>query len=162
MDDSLQKHLFKQSANFRGHILDVTITIERKIDDFIAAYFCKNDFVANELKEMLFSTDKITIGSKKEVLFLLLNRYHKQFLKDYPKFIDTLERFIPHRNILAHLEIDSSIESFEEHKGFVFKRYKGGKLKTEIYGAEEIEKLTADMVVIGNTLDELIKTTKAS
>ena len=158
--DDVRKMLINESFTLRGVILYATVTIERKIDDFLSDYFCSAKATGNELKEMLWKTERINLGSKKDILFMLLNRHYKPFLKKYPKFITMLEDFIPHRNILAHLELDMSDIS-KEAGGLIFMKYKEGKLVKKKYSAETVIKLKNDISELAKILDDLILTNNA-
>lgn len=158
------KKMYTDSMTLRGIVLDSTVSIERRIDEYLSDYFCKNNVIGNELKEMLWYTERITLGGKKDIFFMLIKRDHKEFLKSHPKFITTLEEIIPHRNIFAHLEVDLLTEQIHNESNYVqiaFKKYKNGKLTPQKYRKEDIEKLAADFAEIETCIEELIKTNKA-
>ena len=155
------KKIFQNSIHLRGTVLNETVDVERKIDDYLSNYFCKNELIGNELKEMLWNTERTTLGSKKDILFILLNRYEKTLLKEHPTFIDTLERIIPHRNIFAHLSVDYSNDVLErENVEVVFKKYNKGKLDPKVYKKEDLIKFKSDFKTINIFLDILL-TSKA-
>jgi hypothetical protein len=154
MDEAKAKKMYKTSLILRGVILDATVHMERIIDNYLSDYFCVNELRGNELKEMLWNTERITLSAKKDLLFMLINRYHKVFLETYPKFIDTLDKLIPHRNIFAHLELDFSSDNLENSQ-FSFKKYHNGKLTNKVYTKEAIDKITADFKHVIEALDTL-------
>jgi len=133
---------FSRSIHMRGQVLDSMIDVERLIDDLLSFYFTSDDIKENELKEMLWHTERINLGSKKEILFLILNSHYKRWLNQNPNFITSLQEIIPHRNIFAHLELDLSKEyATNEPIELIFKKYKSGKLKLEIYPDDRLTEL---------------------
>ena len=140
----------------RGMVLELTIALERNIDRYLTQHFCRNEKTENELTEMFFFTEKTTLGAKKDVLFLLLDKYHKDFLKDNPTFKTRLDNLIPHRNIFAHLEIDySKMDANDLNFKIIFNKFKGGKLKPEEYATEKIKEIMNDMKQITLSLYDL-------
>lgn len=155
-DDQKKYEIYQNSLQLRGAILEGTVNIERLIDDYLSNYFCDDNSKGNELKEMLWHTERINLSGKKDVLFILLNRYEKDFLKKHSTFVDKLERLIPHRNIFAHLEMDyNDIDEMYISKKIAFRKYKNGKLDLRSYGPEEITALQNDFVIVMNALKEL-------
>jgi hypothetical protein len=139
------KKIYQNSLTLRGIVLDAVVDIERAMDNYIANYFCIDEHRSNELREMLLHTERITLGSKKDVYYLLIRRYNPEYIELNPKFIETLERFIPHRNVLAHLEVDYSEKWLnKENIHVAFKKYKEGKLKDWYYTQDDVDKLKTD------------------
>lgn len=148
----MNEDTFDQDVIFlRGTILTGTITIERKMDEFLSSYFCANKKKKNELCELLFFTERISFDIKRQILQVILSSHYGDFLKKYPDFFSRLESIVPHRNIFAHLEADkiNSITTGEEEKQtVVFKRYKSGKNKPQTYTMKEIGELSASLVAM--------------
>ncbi|HTI60760.1 hypothetical protein [Mucilaginibacter sp.] len=162
MDKEKTALVYNRSITLRGLVLDSTVQVERKIDIFLSDYFCDDKLKWAELNEMLWFTERITIGNKKDIFFLILDRHFKDYKSRNPKLVETLENIIPHRNIFAHLEIDLSEETV--HKTGIeisFKKYKAGKINIQRYSMAEIQKLFDDFNFVNNCLDELLKTSKA-
>ena len=156
------KELKTVVISLRGLMLEYTIKVENIINEYLSLYFCKDEYVGNELKEMLLNTERITLGSKKDILFILLNRYHQDYIKLHPKLISNIESIVPHRNIFAHLEMDySSLDLEDEKIAIFFNKYKNGKLVQLKYSSDDISKLVTDFKEIIERLEELVKTTKA-
>jgi hypothetical protein len=148
--------IFQKSIQLRGLVLDATIDIERKIDDYLSSYFCNDEIKGNELKEMLWFTERIALGGKKDIFFILIKRNKKDFLVKYPDFIDKLDKLIPHRNIFAHRSIDYSESILDKpHVEVVFKRYDSGKSKPKTYTVEDVQNLTNDIKEVLKCMDEL-------
>jgi SAM-dependent MidA family methyltransferase len=106
-----------------GYIIYSTVEIERKIDNFIAKHFCKSKKLANQLKQTLLFTERLTFDAKKDVLISVLKNDYKRFIEDNPKFIANLSEIAPQRNVFAHLDVDYGA------KDLTFKKYAGGELK---------------------------------
>ena len=153
---------YKNSLLLRGSFIERIVGIERQIDTFLSNYFSKNEFVGNELHEMLWCTERITIGSKKDIMFIILKKHYKDFLNEHPRFMDILERLIPHRNIFAHLEFDINSDEAARKHSLVFKKYKNGKLELKEYTGEVLAQLNGELSEIDNTIRELLKPIKPS
>ena len=152
----IDKITFDTSVELRGLVLDLTIDIERRIDDCLSEYFCKNEKVAIDLHECLWATERITLGSKKDILFILLKRHKPEYLKLNPTFLGLLDNLIPHRNIFAHLEIDYDRSGPTNDKyAIVFKKYKNGKIDPKTYTVTEIHQITHDLKEIAKRLSEI-------
>lgn len=149
--------IFQKSIQLRGLVLDATIDIERSIDDYLSRYFCADEKKANELKEMLWFTERINLSGKKDIFFMLIKRDEKDFIEKNPKFMDKLDKLIPHRNIFAHRSIDYSESILDKPKVEVaFKRYDSeGKMKSKTYTVEDVQNLTNDIKDVTKLLDEL-------
>jgi hypothetical protein len=156
MESELDSELRYLTYFLRGSILDATIKTERLIDEYLSFHFSRDASTGIEIKEMLFFTERITFGSKKDIFFILLDKYHKDFIKLNPTFKEKLDRLIPHRNIFAHYEIDLSNNLLDEGDlTIVFKKYKQGKLKPEQYQPERINNILTDFGYMIKILYEL-------
>jgi hypothetical protein len=156
MADTKPTDIKELTFYLRGMVLELTIMLERNIDKYLTQHFCRNEKTENELNEMFFFTEKTTLGAKKDVLFLLLDKYHQDFLKANPTFKARLDNLIPHRNIFAHLEIDyPKMDINDLNFKIIFKKFKGGKLKSEEYPNEAIKAIMNDMKDLGLMLYNL-------
>jgi hypothetical protein len=161
LEDKMSKmsENYRSSMILRGMMIEKTIVIERLIDTFLSNYFAKNKFIGNELHEVLWCTERITLGSKKDILFVLLRKHYKDFLENTPDFISRLESVIPHRNNFAHLEIDLSEDAINRD-AILLKKYKNGKLELREYSTATLTPLIDDMDAATELLRDLIKTSK--
>ncbi len=56
----------------RGQILGLTVRIERKINDYLSSYFCDTFKKKNQINELLFFTEKISLDMKRQMFVSLL------------------------------------------------------------------------------------------
>ena len=154
---ALFRDLHEKNLVLRGFILNSTVEIERKIDDFLAQYFCETQEKQNELKELLFFTEKINFDYKREMLSNILQSKYQDFIAQNENFVRNLGEIAPHRNIFAHLEIVLGKDLDEKNKNdLIFKKYVNGKLKLKIYDRIALAKLENKIHEVLDTLDLLI------
>ena len=145
------------TIQMRGIIISHTIYIERKIDEFLSNHFCEKMERKNELCELLLFTERITFDMKKQMLYAIVKEHYKQFIKDNETFLQDMEAIAPHRNIFAHLEIDLSMcQPGTGNERIVFKKYKSGKFKPEVYTRDQIGTLSSQMRNVMESMDRLI------
>lgn len=133
----------------RGEILDYTIKIERQIDEYLSTHFCRDEKRKNQINELLFFTERITLDLKRQIFVNLLKQNQSNYIKTDITFLKVLEDIVPHRNIFAHLEIIDHHElSKEDGKKLVFKKYKDGSLKPKKYTIDDIVDIQANMMYL--------------
>lgn len=168
-----KKKSVKQVANeLRGKILGLSVEFERSLDDFIAAHFCKDEIREMELKELLLFTERITLDSKRAIFCVIVQKHYPQFLEQNADCLDEIGEIIPHRNVLAHLEINleksvwegetGKLAKDDEKRELVFKKYKNGKLTDKGY-CESVIYDIMDMIKFNSEIiSELAKTVNAT
>lgn len=150
--------LIKNLSTLRGYILSMTVQIERKIDNYLSNYFCASLKKKNQINELLFFTERITLDMKRQVFVSILKSNNSDYLKANPDFLKKLEDVIPHRNIFAHLEACSIHElTREDRKKLVFKKYSNGLLKRKRYEQKDISDLQIDLMYIDFSLDIILQ-----
>jgi hypothetical protein len=138
--------LLSNSAHLRGRIIDGTIQVERLIDDYLAKYFCQSQRKSNELKELFFSTNSVVLDAKRSIFSVVIKRENPDFVKLNPKYLSRLDKFIPHRNIFAHAEIDTSSEAIANYKDeIVFFKYVNGEQKRHGYSTKKYIQLLQEV-----------------
>jgi hypothetical protein len=142
----------------RGDILAATVQIERKIDNYLSTYFCGSAKKKNQLDELLFYTEKISLDMKRQIFVNLLKSNNSVFLKENRIFLKTLESIIPHRNVFAHLEVMNIYDlPREDRKNLVFKKYSDGALKPKKYTIDTIVDILVDMEYVNFSLDVILQ-----
>lgn len=142
----------KDSSSLRGTILDGCIIYERIIDDFICQYFGANEYKRNQLKEFIFSTEKITFDSKRQIFLGLVSVIFPDFKKEHPKFDKKLQELVSLRNLLAHSELVRDVNERENENDISYIKYRGGKRIVETFNWDKMLLITNDMNYIGQTL----------
>ena len=134
-----KSYLHDNQSLFRGEILNTTVSIERKIDNYLSTHFCATKKKKDQLNELLLFTEKISLDMKRQIFIIILKLNKSEFLQKNPEFLKHLENIVPHRNIFAHLEtIDPFESSNEDRKKLVFKKYTNGELKPKKYTLDDI------------------------
>ena len=156
---SKKEEMFEASTRLRGLVLDATIDIERAIDNYLSNYFCATSNKKNELNELLFFTEKVTLESKRQIFCAIVETHNQAFLNKHPDFLSSIERIVPHRNIFAHLELDDSELAISSSDiELVFKKYAKGKLTSKKYDIEQLKNLREDIARVKLCLHELVLT----
>ncbi len=112
MDDS---ELYYMRAYYpRGKIISDTIHLERKMDDYIASYFCDDSEKKKDLMQSLLSTKRIIFENKRLIFDFVVNKERPDWVKKYPKFKNSLIKIIEQRNIMAHYLLNTGDEAIKE------------------------------------------------
>lgn len=135
------------AITIRGSILDMLIQIEGHIDDYIAVHFCGLFGKPDQLKELILSTEKISMDAKRQVYISIIANNDSEFKKTHKSFDTTFQSVVRERNIFAHARLDKSKESIAKG-GLTFIRYKNGKEEKLHYDADKVEKLREDFVYL--------------
>jgi hypothetical protein len=93
---------FMRAYYLRGKIISDTIHLERKMDDYLASYFCNDVEKKKDLMQSLLSTKRIIFENKRLIFDYVVNKANPDWVKKYPKFKNTLIKIIEQRNIMAH------------------------------------------------------------
>ncbi|MFZ4101202.1 MAG: hypothetical protein ACOYKR_04555 [Sphingobacterium thalpophilum] len=120
------KSIISDSTDIRGFFITDTIVIERRIDNYLANYFCsKPKYRRQELIEMILSSDSMTFEKKKNIFKVVLKKHQPTFEKEYPELFPFLNSIIENRNIFAHYLLDTSKEALKRYPNDIgFVKYK--------------------------------------
>lgn len=147
-----------------SQIIDLTISIEKIIDEIISFYFCDNLDRSHDFKNLILFHERITLDFKKETIASIVKKENfKDLFKQSKDILTDLSKVPEHRNRFAHLErltnddikiiidektqvwsavdVDKTVKDLE-NVFVVFKRYKNGSLKYIGYGEYELYSLT--------------------
>jgi hypothetical protein len=95
----------------RGVVIHYMIRMERVLDLYLSSYFTNEETKQQQLLLLVFANERITLGSKKEVLDFLCKEKYVSLLDDYPELLTDFNLLIRWRNILAHWYIDTTKEA---------------------------------------------------
>jgi len=143
-------------AQHRGTFLSLMSLIEANIDSVLSDYFCSYDSEKmNEIKYILFATNKISLSSKRQILMSIIKKNYDEFQKKYSSLESELIALFKRRNIFAHERFvfsDDRIKGFDGENLYLKNyREKSGQLFTE-----EIH-LNGDIIKsYGSKVDEII------
>lgn len=155
----LYKDYTLRSFYNRGIIINETIFLERLIDDYIANHFCKTEDTKTEMKLLILCTDRITFGSKKEILQFLIETHNKETLKNHPKLFTDLTTILEQRNILAHYWLSTSQDSLDKIKINETVEYAKYKNKVSIISYDS-KKIDTHLALIDKYITLFIALTK--
>ena len=154
------KKVIKYSVTVRGAVLHETIGLERKIDWFLAQYFCPgNESRWFELVNIFLATNRTTFDSKREAMKYITKTHYPDFAEKLPSFLNDVEiRIMPKRNIIAHCNLymgEDAIEAFKNRSiGFV-KHLNENEIKW--YSVAEIDDLINLTIKCTDDLTRYIK-----
>jgi len=155
-----KRYLLNENVLFyRGSILDGIIDIERKMDDYLSSYFCSTLIKKNQLNELLFFTERISLDVKRQIFIKIIPLDKPEFLKENSRFLKKFEGLVPHRNIMAHLEL-FEIEELDDEKlkqCLVFKKYKDGKITPKVYDEKSLNQIKNDIVYVHSRFLDLLQ-----
>jgi hypothetical protein len=117
-DKEAAEYLNNKVIGYRGKIINDTIVLERTIDNFLAIYFTQHELdskpgesLFQEMLDLIFSNERMSLGSKIEVFCEIIKKHYPDFLKANPNVNKDLSFIIQQRNILAHYLFDFSEEA---------------------------------------------------
>jgi len=149
--------MLENSLHFRAMIIDLSIDIERLLDEYICRYYIKSLQKAIEFKEVLLYTDRIGLSLKCQIFEKGLKESKSKLANGYPEFIDDLNEMIRIRNVFAHGELDMSEDAINKQEvQLTFIRYRKGKLDPEIYPLDKFKQMLVAKNHIKRTLNALI------
>ena len=93
-------------ADVRGHVIQIAIELEMKINLFLSRHFGRNSKIKDDLFYHLFITNKISFDSKIELLDITIKQYYTGFKKRNPDYCNDLKNIIKARNNFAHAHLD--------------------------------------------------------
>ena len=117
-----QEMYFLRAFYLRGKIISDTIHLERKMDDYIASYFCSDKEKKKDLMQSLLSTKRIVFENKRLIFDFIVNKNNPDWVIKYPKFKKDLIHIIEQRNIMAHYLLNTgsdAIETMEDKMDFI-------------------------------------------
>lgn len=151
-------NLIKQSISFRGQVISKISALEVAMNLFLAKHFCETDIKQTEILESIFATKKMAYADKVDTVSYILNKYHKDFIKQYPYITKTqLIKFGEHRNTIAHCFLnteESAIKTFIESDTISFLKYQNSKEPIKYNNVEAkklfdaIDKITKDILTL--------------
>lgn len=141
-------HFTNEARRIRGEIIERAIYLEREIDKFIAAHFCKTQEVKTEFIELIISTDRMTFEGKRQIFQFLVEKYHKDFLKKNQTIFKDISKVLEYRNKFAHYDLYGSfdaIQYFHERGSIFLVKFKNDTKHIEFTKAymEEMDILTS-------------------
>jgi hypothetical protein len=152
------------SHDVRGRIINSIAQMEQRIDWYIADYFCNDLSKRTELMETIISTKHLTFQAKAEIMKSLLERNGHATKKEANYVYNNLINVIAKkRNILAHCEVDTSLEAvrlFQKDKETVsFLRFLNEK-KVETFNKKdtiELLEMTGNIWAILPALEQRVE-----
>lgn len=159
-NSTLDSYLSK-SYKFRGEIIELTIFLERCIDDVLAMYFCDDAHKKNDIIKMLLSSKRITFDNKYEVFKAIRNKGKgiKSHIsnEDISHIKDVV---IPVRNILAHQITDTRLSNLNKYiNNNELGLYKADNTNsTKIYRFEDLIIMIDKLKSLNKKFNNLLKT----
>jgi hypothetical protein len=106
MSDLTVQEYSDMVALHRDILITEVIRLERLMDLYLAAHFCKEDDKREEIMRLIF-TDKMMFSIKKDILFAVLKEHNKKFIEvQHPKFKSDIVKIMEARNVLAHRVVE--------------------------------------------------------
>ncbi len=113
MDDTEELY-YMRAYYLRGKIISDTIHLERKMDDYMASYFCSDAEKKKDLMQSLLSTKRIVFENKRLIFDFIVKKSNPAWVLKYPKFKNTLIKIIEQRNVMAHYLLKTGDEALQE------------------------------------------------
>lgn len=104
--------MIQLAARSRGYVIELSISIERAIDRFIAGYFCEDSEKFMEIKDYIIA-QAMPAESKRMIFVNILRRNYPNLLKINKKTLDSIAELYDERNVLAHMELDVSDDALD-------------------------------------------------
>jgi hypothetical protein len=153
-------------ARFRGNFIHAATKLESIIDDILCIYFTQDEEKRKTLNLVVFSSEKITLKSKIDILDFIACKHCKEQYQKYTKddgttLLTRLDNFISKRNRVAHRQYYPTDEEISSFDGFnVLFKYldgKSGKIKPKEInmGFEPSKAVVAEIMSLSNILNEL-------
>lgn len=139
--------MIQLAARCRGYVIELSISVERAIDRFIAGYFCEDPNKFIEIKDYIIA-QAMPAESKRMIFVNILNRNYPNLIKIHKKSINEIAELYEERNILAHMELDISeqaLNTFIETGNIHFIKYRT-KISSHPYNSEKIEATIKDVL----------------
>ena len=115
-----QEHvdIHTRGVEYRGYIIYDMVMLERRIDTFIACYFCLGNKV-DEMIDLMLGSNRLSLDSKRKLMDTILKKVYPEFYIRYPDFKKDLNVAIRERNIFAHNTIIFDKEALSKSKTHV-------------------------------------------
>lgn len=145
----------ERSHYVRGKIISELILLERLVDDYICRYATEDIEKQKFLKDVIFSTEKISFENKRLILEQILKANKNNFLKENSTFINDISYLIAKRNNVAHLLLDITNGKYKK-EGITLQKHKN--VSTEIVLTElDIDGIQKKISTCQQLLIDLIK-----
>ncbi|MEE1946710.1 hypothetical protein VRU48_16415 [Pedobacter sp. KR3-3] len=107
----LKEHIKK--ANYtRGLVINTIVQVEYMLDRLLAEYFTSDNNRYEDMLLLVFSTERITLDSKRRILEVILKKWFKDQHTKYSKNLRYMEnQMIPIRNRFAHSPTEYMIKN---------------------------------------------------
>lgn len=140
----MEKDLYKEAAKYRGEIINETIWLEKRMDDYIAYYFCDDTDRNREMHLLFLGDNRMSFEGKKQIFDFIARTHDIEWYQSYKSRRSTSVKkgsiamnndmcyIMEKRNLLAHCVLDSSESARAKDIGVVsFVRYKNEEKKFE-------------------------------
>lgn len=155
--ENREEMYFLRAFYLRGKIISDTIHLERKMDDYVASYFCSDQEKKKDLMQSLLSTKRIVFENKRLIFDFIVKKINPGWIKKYPKFRNDLIHIIEQRNIMAHYLLNTgtdAIDKMENKMDFINFR---DNIEIEEFTKERQAILIKKIEDCANAVAELIK-----
>ncbi len=107
----LKDHIEK--ANYtRGLVINTIVQVEYMLDRLLAEYFTSDNNRFEDILLFMFSTERITLDSKRRILEIILKKRFKDQYDKYAKNLRYMEnQMIPIRNRFAHSPMEYMVKN---------------------------------------------------
>ena len=154
------ENYFIEASYTRAHIIGRVVMLESMMDIFLSTHFCKTKSLQNEIMEIIFGTLKISTDSKRDAMNAIMNKHHKEFLKNNKFFNTDVQNIIAQRNIFAHYPIfdfGKGLSLYKLDKTISFLKFRNSKEMVS-YTKKDIEYWFKKITDNTKLLVDLIKT----
>ena len=107
------KQMMLFAGEVRGIVIEGCIMIERKIDYYLSKYYCEDNERRLELSDLF--TQYLNLEFKRALYMRILNKNHNEEIELYSKELKGIENMMVERNVLAHMELDTSDTAIEKY-----------------------------------------------
>ncbi len=142
----------------RGMVIFGAVTLESRMNLFLAIHFCKNNGKEIELMETVFATRKYTFDNKRDTIQAIFLNNKNEYNIDGKTLCKDLQTISYERNIFAHYPLDNSDESIDSFKAtgtFTFLKYENSKSFVR-FDSDKIQALLQLMSHCSHQFGELI------
>ena len=140
----MEKDIFQVAAEYRGSIINETIWLEKRMDDYIAYYFCDDVNRTQEMHLLFWGDNRMSFEGKKQIFDYIARKHDLDWYKQYISLRSApvkkgsismnndLCYIMEQRNILAHCVLDLRKDARNKEKGTVsFLRFKNEEKRFE-------------------------------
>lgn len=108
--------IIKSAIQVRGFIIHNLTYLERCIDEAIAAHFCKDHKLREQMLELVISANGMNFKSKREILKSIIEKNYSDIDDKYPTLFTHVKEISEERNIFAHRLLNTSAEGMKKFK----------------------------------------------